>query len=389
MPTVEGVRSIRVIKWVRKTLFLLLIGSLLGYGCEKADSRKLNPLLTIIHTNDIHGSVSPIGGLAQVATYIKNYKAQHPDEKVIVVDAGDKNRRNVYDDMTCGRLMFEVAAEVGYDYLAIGNHELNYGYRHFLNNLDSLSRGKTLNANIRLTDSDEYLVNPFDILMVNGVKIGIFSVVNDTPKLYNYPDLSALRVTDPIQETWTVLERLRQEKVDITIALVHLGILQQQTTGAYGYDDYQTIEGIDLIIDGHEHYTCPADANACDYRKPLLVRNEGYLRNGIGITKLWYQNGSLSISEQRVSKAELNGGSEEVLNSELLDPQVMKVYNNTTDKYNRIVGYNTWIQPLKTSVKAERRIGNTFCPRRFPAWVGTEDGVLLFGRTTALETPPD
>ena len=336
-------------------VFLLLVG-----GCrnEKEDIKgPEKPLLTIIHTNDIHGVIEGAGGLAQVATYIKKYKEEHIDENIMVVDAGDLNRRQVYDEITCGSLIFKIVDTIGYDYLTLGNHELNYGYNYLMRNVESLKFSKMLNANVKLVESNERLFLPYDVFEIEGVKVGIYSVLTDG-NLYNYPNLSKVTVDDPYLETEKVLRDLRREKVDIVIGLVHLAVLADGEGRKYIHNDYLDLEGIDLIIDGHDHEICPSNQTGCYYEYPMVVRNAGQLEKGIGITKIWYSENGISISEEKISVETINGNDPEILNESMQDWEVMAIYNEVRKEYDRVLGHNHSDLTKEQFLKQENHFSN-------------------------------
>ena len=90
--------------------------------------------LVVLHTNDFHGYISPDGdraaGLARIATYFNRERARR--SKVLTLDAGDCVSGTPVSTLFQGRPIFTVMTAVGYDAVALGNHEFDYGWREIL-----------------------------------------------------------------------------------------------------------------------------------------------------------------------------------------------------------------------------------------------------------------
>lgn len=84
--------------------------------------------LLILHTNDIHDHVRAgdggLGGLPYVAGYIGQVRAERDD--VLVLDAGDVTEKgDMVATRTHGVMTYEILARVGYDAVAVGNHDFD------------------------------------------------------------------------------------------------------------------------------------------------------------------------------------------------------------------------------------------------------------------------
>ena len=110
--------------------------------------------ISILHTNDMHGSYMPfettldnataqtgdsidnlmkfdrkafIGGFDYMAAAIKSIRAIKGDDKVILLDGGDTFSDDQLGNLTKGNAMISMMNKVGYDLLALGNHDFDYG----------------------------------------------------------------------------------------------------------------------------------------------------------------------------------------------------------------------------------------------------------------------
>lgn len=86
--------------------------------------------LQVIHTTDVHGYYStPVeqtasGGLERLATLVESARARGP---VLLVDSGDMWSGTQLSDRTEGALGIAAYNLLGYDAVALGNHEFDYG----------------------------------------------------------------------------------------------------------------------------------------------------------------------------------------------------------------------------------------------------------------------
>jgi len=87
--------------------------------------------ISIVGTNDLHGGIlakGGTGGLALFASYVEALRvARAPDGAVLLVDAGDMFQGTLPSNLTEGAVVVKAYAELGYDAVAIGNHEFDYG----------------------------------------------------------------------------------------------------------------------------------------------------------------------------------------------------------------------------------------------------------------------
>ena len=96
-------------------------------------------VVTLLFTNDLESAYEPvpawwrddierIGGIAHLSTLIKNIRRDEPN--VFLFDSGDIFT-GALSRQTEGALMFEYMITMGYDAMAIGNHEFDYGEASF------------------------------------------------------------------------------------------------------------------------------------------------------------------------------------------------------------------------------------------------------------------
>lgn len=219
------------------------------------------PTITILYTNDTHARLEPfpsnarnfsgLGGIAKRSSLINKIRTE--ESNIILVDAGDVFHGTPWFDVYGGKVDFELMSDMGYDAMAIGNHE-------FDNGVDGLAEAATfagfpfLAANYFTRNTP---LNPFVerqiIKEADGYKIGIFGLGIQFDNVVDPSNHEGVRYRDPIIISKRTVESLKGfHKCDYIICLSHLG---------YRYDSgmiddltvARSVPGIDLIIGGHTH----------------------------------------------------------------------------------------------------------------------------------------
>ena len=236
----------------------VLVGLLLACSTMKeAGPPSGSPVhhLVILHTNDTHGRpvkffkdpAPDVGGLAARATIVQRIKGQ--SKNVLVLDAGDINTGKPESNLFNGRPDIKGFNYIGYDAMAIGNHE-------FDNGLDVLKKQMQwadfpfLSANVR-TKQGELLTLPYIIKEFEGFKVAIFGVTTRETEFLAHPEnIKGLVFQDEVEAAKLLVPELRKQ-ADAVIALAHLGIYNSPKLGSKRLA--AEVSGIDLIVDGHSH----------------------------------------------------------------------------------------------------------------------------------------
>ena len=191
--------------------------------------------LVILHTNDLHGQ-----SLARLATIVEEQRALHPH--ALLVDAGDLFSGTAVSSIFQGQAEQEAVLAMGYDALAIGNHDFDFGKAVVQQSLD---RGLPwLSANI--WQGEQTFAPPFAIMSLKEARVllvGLTSVA--TPKMAFASNIAGLHFADPVTTLRNILQE-QEGNYDLCVVLSHLG---------YGEDLLlaQKVPGIKAIIGGHSH----------------------------------------------------------------------------------------------------------------------------------------
>ncbi|TKI87842.1 bifunctional metallophosphatase/5'-nucleotidase [Bacillus mycoides] len=234
--------------------------------------------LNILLTSDVHGTVYPIHyqdnskaeiGLAKISTLIKKERSQNAN--VLLIDNGDfiQGTPFTYHYATYEKDMENpmslLANYLEYDIAIIGNHEFNYGM-DILNNAVATANSPYLSANILDKNRKEpYFGKPYIIKHIEShIKIAILGVTTHyIPHWEQAHHIKDLQFEDAFETTKKWVSYIRKhEKPDLLVVAYHGGFERDLQTGVptevltgenQGYAMCHEIEGIDILLTGHQH----------------------------------------------------------------------------------------------------------------------------------------
>ena len=286
-----------------KKLFSIILSLVLALGIvitplhstvladEAADIKVIDmKKITILHTNDMHGNVEQAKyntmGMTRLFTKIKEVREENPN--TILLDAGDALHGQPISTIPQGESMIKLMNAMGYDAMAAGNHDFNYGYDRLLE-LTKIAKFPILAANVVKEDGTRELGN-YTIKEVDGLKVGIFGLSTPETIYKTKPsNVEGLKFEDPVEVGKKMVEELKKEEVDIIIGLVHLGLEGDYTSEKLASE----VEGIDLIVDGHSHTVLENGKEVGD----TLIVQTGEKGNNLGVVNIEYGDGKIIKKE--------------------------------------------------------------------------------------------
>jgi 5'-nucleotidase/UDP-sugar diphosphatase len=232
--------------------FIAFAAAILSIALITAEGTAKTYSLTVLHTNDTHGTVLPnagLGGLAERATFIAGVRASTPN--VLLLDAGDINTGSALSNAYKAEIDINAYNMMKYDAVAFGNHEFD-GKLAQIEKQMKQAKFPFLAANIKRADG-KYLGKPYIVKKFNGFKVGIFGLTTNVTQIIASPDPS-LKFLNEIDAAKEAVNALRsKEKCDIVIALTHLGLTEDMKDQVTSEKLAAAVPGIDLIVDGHSH----------------------------------------------------------------------------------------------------------------------------------------
>lgn len=260
------------------------------------DNTKESTSITIIHTNDTHGRVLVDDGgfgFGKIATIVKQTKEKNPN--TLVVDAGDTLHGMPIINVSKGENAVKILDAVGYDFMVPGNHDFNYGTDRLIA-LGKLSKFKMLSANL-LNKSGNTMLTPYEIVDINGMKVGIFGLCTpETAYKTNPSNVKNVEFKDPIEVSKNMVREL-DNKTDVIVALVHIGLDESSTVTSK--EIAQKVNGIDVIIDGHSHTDLP---EGLVINNTLIAQTGEYDQN-LGMVEINIDNHKVTNKSAKLLKA--------------------------------------------------------------------------------------
>ncbi len=237
---------------------------------------------TVLHTTDLHGALTSFDylndrpaarGLAKISTLVGRARAE--GRPVLLLDNGDALTggplETVYRAAPRTRPDPMIAAmnRIGYDAMAVGNHEFD-----LLPDERERTRREAsfpwLAANVADSAGGRAPYAPSFVRDLGGVRVGIVGVC--TPAVPVFEDAGLVRglaFRSPLEAATAEAARLRAEgRCDVVVLLAHTGLERESANGRERGGDTPNenwawrlaneVPGVDAVIAGHTHTVVPA-----------------------------------------------------------------------------------------------------------------------------------
>lgn len=239
----------------------------------EAQEQDVERSFTILHTNDFHGrhmafEVAPgnatahtgdpggdgtefqragrIGGFAALAAAVAAHRAERGAGNVVLVDGGDTFSDDLLGNLTQGKANIRLMNAVGYDFMALGNHDFDYGLDR-TRKLSELADFPIRGANVIDDSTGEPLFGePVRMMEVGGVKVALLALgYHNTPLTGDRKNIDGLSFTSGIEAARRLVPELRRE-AEVVVVVSHQGKSVDEKL-------LEEVEGIDLVIGAHSH----------------------------------------------------------------------------------------------------------------------------------------
>ncbi|REB07072.1 bifunctional metallophosphatase/5'-nucleotidase [Sporosarcina sp. BI001-red] len=229
--------------------------------------------ISVLVTSDVHGYIMPTDfsgeselplGLGKLATVIGE---ERDNNSVLLIENGDfiqGSPLTYYEQsFTDGKdnSVIGLANALHYDLAVFGNHEFNFGLP-VLNKVVEESDYPWLAANIKRKDG-AYFTKPYILKEIDGVNIAIVGVTTQFVPIWEAePNIEGLIFEDAFEAAKREVEWLHDNhQVDVMIIAYHGGFECDLETGEVlestrenvGYQICKEIDGVDVVITGHQH----------------------------------------------------------------------------------------------------------------------------------------
>lgn len=235
------------------TTFTLASETALAYEQDKTYK------ITVLHTNDHHGHFwrNEYGeyGLAAQKTLVDGIRKEVAAEggSVLLLSGGDINTGVPESDLQDAEPDFRGMNLVGYDAMAIGNHEFDNPLT-VLRQQEKWAKFPLLSANIYQKSTGERLFKPWALFKRQDLKIAVIGLTtDDTAKIGNPEYFTDIEFRKPADEAKLVIQELQQtEKPDIIIAATHMGHYDNGEHGSNAPGDVEMARALPGRIAGDD-----------------------------------------------------------------------------------------------------------------------------------------
>lgn len=257
---------------------------------DMRQEEKRHQTITILATSDIHGYIYPTDyrskderplGLAKLATLIRQERLGDPD--LLLLENGDLIQGSplaAYAVKQGKGAHPAVAAlnELGYDAAVPGNHEFNYG-PDLLRRVMNESAFPWLSAGITDKAGVPAFGVPYIVKKIEEVKVAVLGVTTHyIPHWENPAHIRDWMFGDALETVKRWVPRIRAEvQPDVLIVAYHGGFERDLMTGEpaerltgenQGYAMCVEVEGIDVLITGHQHRLEASEVNGVTIVQP-------------------------------------------------------------------------------------------------------------------------
>lgn len=261
---------------------LLATGLLVAFALSACASEPRFREITIVHTNDLHGHVESAAAIAAVAKMERDRNSA-----TLFLDAGDCITGTPLSTVFQGRPVFEIMTLMGYDAVALGNHEFDHGFG-LIADYRRLAGFPILCANARDPEGAPLGDAPHRIFDLGGVRVGVLGLVTaDVPALTTTKASAGCTFDDPVETAALLVPELRKQ-CDVVVLLTHVGVEVDAALAG-------SVKGVDVVIGGHSH---------TELRQPLLVEGVPVVQakcygERVGILALTWDTEERRVTESR------------------------------------------------------------------------------------------
>lgn len=282
--------------------------------------------IVILYTNDVHCAVE--NNLGYRSVEVMRDTLESAGKSVILVDSGDSIQGDYIGSLTDGEAIVKIMNSLGYDAMALGNHEFDYGVDR-LQELDTIADFDFVSCNFIDKETGKTVFKPYSMVECDGIKFAFIGIStpdtfkSSTPAYFQDEDgnfiydMCADETGDLLAETVTqTAAQAREDGADYVIALSHLGI--EMTLSPFTSAELiPQISGVDAYLDGHSHSTVDSNYVKDADGHAVPVSQTGTKLSSIGMLT-FDENGAISTT--LINSAEVEAVIEEevsVLDEEL------------------------------------------------------------------------
>ncbi|WP_133407283.1 bifunctional UDP-sugar hydrolase/5'-nucleotidase UshA [Parashewanella tropica] len=329
---------------------------------------------TILHTNDNHGRFwvdsDGQGGMAARKAIVDKVRDEVKENggSVLVLSGGDINTGVPESDLQNAIPDFVGMNLVGYDAMALGNHEFD----NPKSVLDEQARAASfpfLSANIyQKSDNTQRVFTPYKIFTIGSLKLAVIGLTTpDTENIGNPQFVGGYTFTNPVDETKKVIDEIG-DKANVFMAVTHMGYYKNAAHGSNAPGDVTLARGLTdkyanklaAIIGGHsQNLTCTNDYTPGGECTPDRENNTYIFQAGdwgryVGRADFEYYNNELHMVKYQLIPVNLKVDDKIVGNPVTPDASALKILSSYQER-----GEGELNKPIaKTTEKLLGKVGD-------------------------------
>lgn len=211
--------------------------------------------VVVLFDNDVHCAVEGYPYMAGLRDSLQQMGCA-----VAVVSSGDFSFGGPIGSATKGGYIVRMMNAVGYDAVALGNHEFDYGMQR-LRELGGSLTASMLSCNLRRNASPEaFEFAPFVVRQYGGLSVGFVGVTTPTTLYTSQPtafrgedgqllyDFGGSDLAASVQRS---VDMARAAGAEVVVLLSHLGDSDGTPTSV---EVLSRLKGVDVVLDAHDHH---------------------------------------------------------------------------------------------------------------------------------------
>ena len=211
--------------------------------------------IVILYENDVHCAIDGYAKLAALKAEMKNYY-----DYVGVVSAGDFVQGGTIGAVSKGEYVINLMNKVGYDAIALGNHEFDYQLNR-LAELNALSNTKFISCNFAKIGQDVSYFEPYTMVSYGDTKIAYIGITTPTTISSSNPGqfqneageiIYTFNESNLYATVQATVDTAEAAGADYVIALSHVGYSEAKDWADIT-EIIENTDGIDVVLDAHSH----------------------------------------------------------------------------------------------------------------------------------------
>lgn len=208
-----------------------------------------NDIIDIYEVSDMHAMIDfniekGYWGFSGLANFFNEKRSDNPG--TIVVSSGDMWQGGAESNLTRGKVVAEAMRYVGFESMALGNHEFDWGEDVMKQNAERFTQDMPIlcgNLVDTRTSARPTYIQPSTVIERGGYKVGVIGTIGAIETSIAKTMFANFRLTSSTEFAKEEAKRLKEsEHCDVVVWCSHENAIQMTPP-----------ENVDVVFGGHEH----------------------------------------------------------------------------------------------------------------------------------------